>query len=174
MPRQNSGRERRYSGERPAPAPGTLHGSRCSDERHRSRVRNSPNGSVPPITASRPPDSPSLSQAVHWNPAGASLEQAWEALGLSGGSLHVIGGTEPFGLFLEIGYDAFHLSLRQPHHASGRAAGVPRHPPAQPRRLAGTAWPETRRQTGPRRSGRADPGILAALAFGRRDIHRRG
>ena len=48
--------------------------------------------------------------AVHWNPAGATLEQAWEALGLSGGLLAVIGGTDPFGLFLEIGYDAFHLS----------------------------------------------------------------
>jgi hypothetical protein len=53
---------------------------------------------------------PQNDKAVHWNPAGATLEQAWEALGLSGGSLHVIGGTEPFGLFLEIGYDAFHLS----------------------------------------------------------------
>src|SRR4051794_39071256 len=48
--------------------------------------------------------------AVQWNPAGATLEQAWEALGLSGGLLAVIGGTEPFGLFLELGYDAFHLS----------------------------------------------------------------
>src|SRR6476660_2050695 len=29
-------------------------------------------------------------KTVHWNPAGASLEQAWDALGLSGGSLVVI------------------------------------------------------------------------------------
>jgi len=49
-------------------------------------------------------------KTVHWNPAGATLEQAWETLGLSGGSLHVIGGTVPFGLFLEMGYDTFHLS----------------------------------------------------------------
>ena len=40
-------------------------------------------------------------RAVLWNPAGATLEQAWEALGLSGGLLAVIGGTEPFGLFLD-------------------------------------------------------------------------
>ena len=53
---------------------------------------------------------PQNEMAVHWNPAGATLEQAWEALGLSGGFLAVIGGTEPFGLFLELGYDAFHLS----------------------------------------------------------------
>ena len=53
---------------------------------------------------------PQNDKAVLWNPAGTTLEQAWEALGLSGGSLHVIGGTEPFGLFLETGYDAFHLS----------------------------------------------------------------
>lgn len=53
---------------------------------------------------------PLINVAVHWNPAGATLEQAWEALGLSGGLLAVIGGTDPFGLFLEMGYDAFHLS----------------------------------------------------------------
>ena len=49
-------------------------------------------------------------KVVHWNPAGATLEQAWDALGLSGGFLAVIGGTDPFGFFLEAGYDAFHLS----------------------------------------------------------------
>ncbi len=31
-------------------------------------------------------------------------------LGAPGGSLAVIGGTGVFGLFLEIGYDSFHLS----------------------------------------------------------------
>jgi len=53
---------------------------------------------------------PQNDKAVWWNPAGASLEQAWEALGVSRGPLAVIGGTEVFGLFLGIGYDAFHLS----------------------------------------------------------------
>ncbi|MEI8151858.1 MAG: dihydrofolate reductase, partial [Hyphomicrobiales bacterium] len=53
---------------------------------------------------------PQNANAIHWNPAGASLEQAWNAFGLSGGSIAVIGGTEPFGMFLEIGYDVFHLS----------------------------------------------------------------
>jgi len=53
---------------------------------------------------------PQNDKALYWNPAGATLEQAWEALGLSGGLLVVIGGTEPFGHFLEVGYDVFHLS----------------------------------------------------------------
>ena len=53
---------------------------------------------------------PASERAVLWNPAGASLDEAWQALGLAGGTLAVIGGTEPFGLFLQRGYDAFHLS----------------------------------------------------------------
>lgn len=73
-------------------------------------------------------------KAVLWNPAGATLEQAWDRLGLSGGLLAVIGGTEPFGLFLEHGYDAFHLSTAS--HASlpnGRPVfpGIPPHSPEE-------------------------------------------
>jgi dihydrofolate reductase len=45
-----------------------------------------------------------------WNPAGASLAQACQALALTKGVVAVIGGTDVFGLFLDIGYDAFHLS----------------------------------------------------------------
>jgi dihydrofolate reductase len=45
-----------------------------------------------------------------WNPAGATFEEAWHALGLADGELAVIGGTDVFGLFLDIGYDAFHLT----------------------------------------------------------------
>jgi dihydrofolate reductase len=53
---------------------------------------------------------PDNAKAVLWNPAGAPLRDAWQAHGFSGGLLVVIGGTEGFGLFLELGYDAFHLS----------------------------------------------------------------
>jgi dihydrofolate reductase len=54
-------------------------------------------------------------KALFWNPDGASLSEAWSALGLNAtASLGVIGGTSVFALFLDA-YDAFHLS---------RAAGV--------------------------------------------------
>lgn len=55
----------------------------------------------------RHPENP---KAVLWNPAGASFPEAWAALGVDGGLLAVIGGTEIFGMFLDIGYDAFHLT----------------------------------------------------------------
>ena len=73
---------------------------------------------------------PGNDMAVHWNPAGASLDQAWEALGLSGGVLAVIGGTEPFGLFLERGYDAFHLSRASQARLPGGRPVFPGIPPA--------------------------------------------
>lgn len=53
---------------------------------------------------------PGHPKSVLWNPAGATFEQAWDTLGLPGGVLAVIGGTQIFGMFLDIGYDAFHLS----------------------------------------------------------------
>jgi dihydrofolate reductase len=85
------------------------------------------------ITAlARDPDS---DRTVLWNPEGAGLQEAWEALSLSGGLLVVIGGTEPFGLFLERGYDAFHLS-RAAHVTLPGGRGVfPGVPPATPEDL---------------------------------------
>ena len=53
------------------------------------------------------PDNP---LARLWNPAGASLAAACHALGVDAGTLAILGGTEVFGLFLDIGYDAFNLS----------------------------------------------------------------
>jgi hypothetical protein len=55
----------------------------------------------------RDPDNP---KARLWNPAGASLEAACAALGLSSGTVAVIGGPLVFTLFLKLGYDCFHLS----------------------------------------------------------------
>jgi dihydrofolate reductase len=78
---------------------------------------------------------PQNDKTLHWNPAGASLEQAWAALGLSGGSLHVIGGTDPFGLFLEIGYDAFHLSRASHAKLPGGRPVFPGIPPHSPEEL---------------------------------------
>ena len=45
-----------------------------------------------------------------WNPVGASFSDACAALGVKNGTIAIIGGTDVFGLFLDIGYDAFHLS----------------------------------------------------------------
>jgi dihydrofolate reductase len=53
---------------------------------------------------------PTNDKARLWNPAGAPFETACKALGVNGGTIAVIGGTEVFGLFLDIGYNAFHLS----------------------------------------------------------------
>jgi len=48
-------------------------------------------------------------KALFWNPAGASFEEAWSALGIPDGSLAVIGGTNVFAMFLDA-YDVFYLS----------------------------------------------------------------
>ncbi len=53
------------------------------------------------------PDNP---KARLWNPAGASFEEACAALGLSSGTIAVIGGPRVYTLFLKLGYDCFHLS----------------------------------------------------------------
>jgi hypothetical protein len=53
------------------------------------------------------PDNP---QARLWNPAGASLGAACAALGLSSGTIAVIGGPQVYTLFLKLGYDCFHMS----------------------------------------------------------------
>lgn len=53
---------------------------------------------------------PANDKALLWNPAGASLNEALSALDVDRGMIAVIGGTDVFGLFLTIGFDAFHLS----------------------------------------------------------------
>lgn len=59
---------------------------------------------------------PVNAKAVLWNPAGASLAEACRLLSLGDrDALAVVGGTDVFGVFLAMGYDAFFLS---------RAAGV--------------------------------------------------
>jgi dihydrofolate reductase len=58
-------------------------------------------------------------RALFWNPASASFEEAWRALRAPDGVLAVIGGSEVFGLFLEIGYESFHLSRVSNVHLPG-------------------------------------------------------
>ena len=52
---------------------------------------------------------PSYPKAMHWNPAGATLDEALAALGAPEASIGVVGGTDVFGMFLDL-YDLFHLS----------------------------------------------------------------
>jgi dihydrofolate reductase len=60
-------------------------------------------------TAALAPD-PEHPHSFLWNPAGATLDDACAALGLATGTLGIVGGTQVFDLFLDIGYDVFHLS----------------------------------------------------------------
>jgi hypothetical protein len=53
---------------------------------------------------------PEHPKALMWNPAGIGFAETCRALGLDGGVAAIIGGTDVFTLFLDVGYDAFHLS----------------------------------------------------------------
>lgn len=76
---------------------------------------------------------PANPNAVLWNPAGASLEQAWDFFATARGTLAVLGGAECFTLFLPR-FDAFYLS-RAPQMTlpGGRPVfpGVPAKTPEQ-------------------------------------------
>jgi len=73
---------------------------------------------------------PSHAKAMLWNPMGASLAQAWDALEVEG-TLAVVGGTDVFGLFLALGYDDFFLSRAPASVPDGRPVfpGVPAQTP---------------------------------------------
>lgn len=63
---------------------------------------------------------PNNPKAVLWNPATAPFDEAWQRLGVKDGMLAVVGGTDVFGLFLNIGYDAFFLTRAQASVPRGR------------------------------------------------------
>jgi dihydrofolate reductase len=70
---------------------------------------------------------PGQPHALHWNPQGASVDQALRRLGVASGEIAIIGGTDIFGLFLPR-YDVFHLTLaKQATLPGGRPVfpGVP-------------------------------------------------
>jgi dihydrofolate reductase len=72
---------------------------------------------------------PAHPNAVLWNPAGATLEQAMATLQPGDGVIAVIGGTEVFGLFLPL-YDAFHLTRAGNAHIPGGRPLFPQVGPA--------------------------------------------
>jgi dihydrofolate reductase len=67
-----------------------------------------------------------------WNPAGASFSEACAALGVKNGTIAIIGGTDVFGLFLDIGYDAFHLSRANKARLPGGRPVFPQVPTQTP------------------------------------------
>ena len=70
--------------------------------------------------------------ARRWNPAGASFPTACAALGVNAGTIAIIGGTDVFGLFLDIGYDAFHLSRANKTRLPGGRPVFPQVPARSP------------------------------------------
>jgi dihydrofolate reductase len=52
---------------------------------------------------------PELAKSMHWNPAGASFDDACKALGVAAGTIAILGGTDVYDMFLDIGYDTFNL-----------------------------------------------------------------
>lgn len=65
-------------------------------------------------------DDPKNPNTVLWNPAAAPFEEAWLKLGVPDGTLAIVGGTDVFGLFLNIGYDTFFLTRTQASVPRGR------------------------------------------------------
>jgi dihydrofolate reductase len=63
---------------------------------------------------------PGNPNAILWNPGSTPFEEAWQRLHVDDGVLAVVGGTDVFGLFLTIGYDAFYLSKTDVSIARGR------------------------------------------------------
>ena len=69
---------------------------------------------------------PENANAILWNPATAPFEEAWQKLGIAPSpndappTLAVVGGTDVFGLFLTLGYDAFFLTKARASIPRGR------------------------------------------------------
>ena len=83
-----------------------VHGRHSHERQPRSHLR--PRLVVTRQVAATAAD-PSNDQALFWNPAGTSFEQALATLGVVGGSVAIIGGTNVFGMFLGQ-YDSFYLT----------------------------------------------------------------
>jgi dihydrofolate reductase len=74
---------------------------------------------------------PKNDNALFWNPAGATLEQALAVLGKPNDRIGVIGGTEVFGIFLDR-YDIFFLTRAPGVHLPGGRPVFPEVPARTP------------------------------------------
>ncbi len=52
---------------------------------------------------------PEHKRCLLWNPGGASFDEAFSKLGVAEGTIAILGGTDVYDMFLDIGYDAFYL-----------------------------------------------------------------
>ncbi|MET0446343.1 MAG: dihydrofolate reductase [Pseudorhodoplanes sp.] len=72
--------------------------------------------------------------ALLWNPAGASVEEALQELGVREGDIAIVGGTDIFGLFLPR-YDQFYLTQAHGVTLPGGVAVFPGVPGVTPESL---------------------------------------
>jgi dihydrofolate reductase len=84
-------------------------------------------------TAALAPD-PSNPNAILWNPAGATFDQACDRAGAGSGSIAVIGGPDVFGMFLDR-YDTFWLSQAPHVHLPGGHPCLPGVPARSPQAI---------------------------------------
>jgi dihydrofolate reductase len=108
-----------------------VHGRHSHEQQPRSHLRKRLilTRRIPALAAD-----PSNEKALFWNPAGASFEEAWAALGVPDGSLAVIGGTDVFGMFLP-DYDIFHLTRAPDVRLPGGRPVFPQVPPHTPEKV---------------------------------------
>jgi len=98
---------------------------------------------------------PSHPHSRLWNPAGADLAAALEALEPQAGPIAIIGGTGVFGLFLPC-YDAFHLSRAAGAKIPG---GLPVFPDVGPKATAEDVLGAAGLKPGPQRDLDAAAGV---------------
>ena len=110
-----------------------VHGRHSHEQQPRSYLRRRLilTRQVPSIAAD-----PSNENALFWNPAGASFEQALAELGTPDRSVGVIGGTDVFGMFLER-YDVFHLTRAPGVRLPGGRPVFPEVPTRTPEEVLG-------------------------------------